>query len=172
MRALIDDNIAALQQGGRLLMSIDDDLYQLRAGSVFKGSIGAHVRHNLEHFRLFFAGLRTGRIDYEERQRDSLTEVDREAALSEILDLCKRLWELSGEDRPLRLMSRNIRGTDCLWVPTSVARELDFLLSHTIHHYALIAVMCRLENVPLEADFGMAPSTLRYLEGLKTPCAR
>lgn len=172
MQALIDDNIAALQQGGRLLMAIDDDAYQLRVGSVFEGSIGAHVRHNLEHFRLFFTGLQTGRIDYEARRRDSLTEVDREAALSEILDLCKRLWDMSEENRPLQLMARNIRGTECLWVPTSVARELDFLLSHTIHHYALIAIMCRLEDIPLETDFGMAPSTLRYLEDLKTPCAR
>lgn len=172
MRALIDDNIATLQQGARLLMAIDDDLYRLKVGSVFKGSIGAHVRHNLEHFRLFFAGLHAGGVDYEARRRDALTEFDREAALSEILDVCKRLHELPDEDRPLQLRARNIRGTVGHWAPTSVSRELDFLLSHTIHHYALIAVMCRLEDIPLEPDFGMAPSTLRYLEGMDSPCAR
>lgn len=172
MRALIDDNIAALQQGGRLLMTIDDDLYRLKIGSVFEGSIGVHVRHNLEHFRLFFVGLHAGGIDYEARRRDALTEVDREAALSEILDICKRLHELPDEDRPLQLMARNICGTVGCWAPSSVTRELDFLLSHTIHHYALIAIMCRLEDIPLEADFGMAPSTLRYRDGLKMPCAR
>ncbi len=32
------------------------------------------------------------------------------------------------------------------WTPTSFVRELELLLSHTVHHYALVAVMCRLEG--------------------------
>ena len=46
--------------------------------------------------------------------------------------------------------------------PSTVRRELIFLVSHTVHHYALIAVMLRHQAVGLPADFGVAPSTLRH----------
>jgi len=46
---------------------------------------------------------------------------------------------------------------------SSVSRELQVLSSHTIHHFALIAMTLRLHGVEMDPDFGMAPSTLRYL---------
>ena len=36
------------------------------------------------------------------------------------------------------------------------------LSSHTIHHFALIAMALRAHGVAVEAGFGMAPSTLSY----------
>lgn len=172
MKTQIHDNILALQQGGRLLQSIDDVVYQRRVEGVFKGSIGAHVRHNLDHYRLFLEGLDSGHIDYEARQRNTAIEVNREAALTGIVHVCKQMLELSDIQNPLQLQIRSNTGNESAWAQTSVSRELDFLLSHTIHHYALVAVMCRLENVAIEEDFGLAPSTLRYLDSLKSPCAR
>ena len=44
-------------------------------------------------------------------------------------------------------------------------RELQFLVSHTIHHYALIGVLLAAEgfDVSLEfPEFGVAPSTLTH----------
>jgi hypothetical protein len=35
-------------------------------------------------------------------------------------------------------------------------------VAHAIHHYALIAVMCGMLEVPVPAGFGVAPSTLKY----------
>jgi hypothetical protein len=46
---------------------------------------------------------------------------------------------------------------------SSLSRELQVLSSHTIHHFALIAVTLRAHGVQMDADFGMAPSTLRHL---------
>jgi hypothetical protein len=46
---------------------------------------------------------------------------------------------------------------------SSVSRELQVLSSHTIHHFALIAMTLRAHGVDLDPEFGMAPSTLRYL---------
>jgi len=40
---------------------------------------------------------------------------------------------------------------------------LQVLSSHTVHHFALIAMTLRLHGVEMEPGFGMAPSTLRYL---------
>jgi len=54
---------------------------------------------------------------------------------------------------------------------TSIKRELAFLLSHTIHHYAIVAIICRLQGLSVEDDFGIAPSTLRHRAAqLKAPC--
>src|SRR5262249_43081278 len=47
---------------------------------------------------------------------------------------------------------------------SSVTRELMALSSHTIHHFALIAMTLRAHGVVVNPDFGVAPSTLRYRE--------
>jgi hypothetical protein len=43
-----------------------------------------------------------------------------------------------------------------------VGRELQYLLSHTIHHYAIIGSILRAQGVEPGPDFGVAPSTLRH----------
>ena len=50
---------------------------------------------------------------------------------------------------------------------SSLGRELEFVISHTIHHHALIKE--RLQHLGIEFDetFGVAPSTLEYRNGLK-----
>ncbi len=48
------------------------------------------------------------------------------------------------------------------WATSSVERELQFLRSHTVHHFALIAVILRLSGLEPGEEFGVAPSTLRY----------
>ena len=63
------------------------------------------------------------------------------------------------------------RGDDARWMPSSRLRELDFLLSHTVHHQALTAIICRLVGVEVDEEFGVAPSTLRHRERLRS-CAR
>jgi hypothetical protein len=49
------------------------------------------------------------------------------------------------------------------FMESSISRELQVLSSHTVHHFALIAITLRTHGVELDSDFGMAPSTLRYL---------
>ena len=58
------------------------------------------------------------------------------------------------------------------WTRSTGRRELQFLLSHTIHHYALIAVICNHLGVPLDPAFGVAPSTLRFQQQQGVTCAR
>jgi hypothetical protein len=49
------------------------------------------------------------------------------------------------------------------FMESSISRELQVLSSHTVHHFALIAITLRVHGVEIDSDFGMAPSTLRYL---------
>jgi hypothetical protein len=48
---------------------------------------------------------------------------------------------------------------------SSVRRELQALSSHTIHHFALMAVTLRAHGLEVDPAFGMSPSTLRYQAG-------
>ena len=57
------------------------------------------------------------------------------------------------------------------WSESTVARELQFLVSHTIHHHALIAAILRLESHTPAEGFGIAPSTLKY-ERDRAQCAQ
>lgn len=173
---LIQRNIAILQQGEALLRRISDADYIRKVPLVFGGSIGAHIRHNLDHYVSFLDGLQSGCIDYAARQRDPRIEQRRDAAL----DMFKRLrHELSAitpaDIGPLRT---SIDGaTEYLVTDTSPERELGFLFSHSVHHYAIIAILCRTLGIEVDEAFGVAPSTLIYRKEIDTAgkasaCAR
>jgi uncharacterized damage-inducible protein DinB len=72
-----------------------------------------------------------------------------------------------GRDAPLRGALDPAARSDgsAGWTATTFGRELQYLLSHTVHHFALIGVMLRLLGVDPGSDFGVAPSTLRYERG-------
>ncbi len=48
------------------------------------------------------------------------------------------------------------------WNRSSVGRELRFLASHTVHHYALIAALLRQRGVDPGESFGVAPATAAH----------
>lgn len=166
MKLQVRENTEVLQRGVKLLRRINDAVYQQRVSAVFASSIGAHVRHNLDHYASLLDGLGTGSIDYEVRKRDTVVEIDRHAAVAEIERVCRRLEALSEVSSSLRVRVRSDKDLSSSWATTSLSRELDFLLSHTIHHYAIVATLCRLLGVWVEDDFGVAPSTLRYWASL------
>jgi hypothetical protein len=45
------------------------------------------------------------------------------------------------------------------FVTSSLARELRSVASHTVHHFALVALQLRLAGVAVDPRFGVAPST-------------
>lgn len=159
MNASLEANLALLAQGRRLLARLDDAVYVRALPSVFGASIGGHIRHNLDHYRCLLAGLSAGRVDYSGRERDRRTETDRFHALAELASLRRALAALPyARD----LLVRRESDPEGAWAPSSMARELDFLMSHTVHHYAIVAILCRLQGIAPEPDFGIAPSTLRH----------
>ena len=50
------------------------------------------------------------------------------------------------------------------WIVSTISRELQYLASHTVHHYALIALHLRDAGFTTDPDFGVAPSTLKHRE--------
>lgn len=172
MKSLLQENIDALQQALDLLPQLSEAQYRQRLPACFNASVGGHIRHNIDHYLSFLSGFDAGVIDYEARVRDTRIETDRDYALRVLGSISERFAVLPSEDKPLRIRMENTADDDlAAWGESTARRELQFLLSHTIHHYALVAVSCRMLGVEPHADFGVAPSTLRYREALKTKVA-
>lgn len=55
--------------------------------------------------------------------------------------------------------------------PVSVIEHGVRWLSHAVHHYALIAVIGRRRDRPVDEDFGVAPSTLKHRRRAGAACA-
>jgi uncharacterized damage-inducible protein DinB len=167
----IRDNVAALRQGIDLLTGLTAESYAKKTPSCFNSSAGGHLRHIIEHYLSFLQGIETGEIDYEARARDAMIERDPAYATAQLEAIGERLGRLA-TDRELRVRAECAPADTTTWGGSSVVRELEFLLSHTIHHYALIGVICQLGGHKLPKDFGMAPSTLRFLQTQDAACAR
>jgi uncharacterized damage-inducible protein DinB len=164
--ALAADNLAILGQALDLLEKIDDELYTRIDQQIFRSCVGTHMRHLLDFYGSFFRGLPDRRIDYDTRQRDSLVERSRSAALARLRTIIADLEAIPSDTPDAELYARqdtSVPAEDSsAWGHSSMRRELQALVSHTIHHYALIAVLLRRHGYEPPADFGVAPSTLLH----------
>lgn len=158
----VDFNVMLLQQGVALLERLDDVQYAGKPNNW--APVGAQYRHVLDHYRCFLGGVAGGRVDYDARGRDEWVERSRLAALDATRECLEGLTTLSGAmDRPIVVQMDSGAGPDQPdWRPSSAGRELQFLCSHTIHHYALIRRLLEGAGVELDRAFGVAPSTLSY----------
>ena len=168
---LIISCIGLLEEGLHLLERIDDKTYAKTSVIAPRGSIGAHLRHCLDFYRTFLKGLESGRIDYNCRQRDALIETDRRLAIHQINQLIEELHETLSIFRIAPILIATEDGSNREWCCSSVVRELEFLRSHTIHHYSLMAILLRFQGIEPGEEFGVAPSTLRYWQEEAT-CAQ
>ncbi len=164
MQQIIIDNIQCLTQGIEQFKQLDGDRYKGNHEQVASGSIGAHIRHNIDHYQCLFDGLECGRVDYDSRSRDPRIETDAAYASELMATLIERLGELSVEQiaRPVAVKMDCGSNEADAWSQSTIYRELQFLVSHTIHHYALVALLCRLVDVVPHDTFGVAPSTLKH----------
>ncbi|MEN7341473.1 MAG: DinB family protein [Pseudomonadota bacterium] len=164
--ALCQDNLACLNQLHAVVSQIREEDYR-RAVPPCDSGIGAHVRHILDHYDAFFAGLNSGEINYDKRERDTETQYSTKKALQRIESTREQLAALSHEGllAPIMVvMDCGSRASTCLSVPSTGLREMQFLVSHTVHHDALIAAAAKALGLRLHEGFGVAPSTLRYAD--------
>lgn len=162
---LVETNVAWLRQALDLLEQIDDRTFSTSPTNLAPHRAGSHLRHILEFYECFLDGVAGGRIDYDARRRDESVERQRSIAAERIRSIIRRLQVIAmlGDFEVLVRMEDTAPGTvRDPFLTSSVTRELQTLSSHTIHHFALIAVTLRMHGVDLHPDFGMAPSTLRF----------
>jgi uncharacterized damage-inducible protein DinB len=162
-------NIHFLVQGQELLVTLAAERYAA-PGPHGQASAGAHLRHVIDCYRCFLAGYPKGTIDYDARERDRRIETDRDVAFATIAEIIDRLQQLpeDGLALPVKIQVDTVawdQGKN-MWTDSTIARELQFLLSHTVHHYALIALILRCHGFDPGPEFGVAPSTLEYRKSL------
>ncbi|MEO0796435.1 MAG: DinB family protein [Verrucomicrobiota bacterium] len=163
MPSIIEDNIVCLRQGEALLNTLDNASYARPHEVCHGSSIGGHLRHNIDHYFCFLRGLATGTVDYDARARDNQLERSIEAAQAAISEIINALNQLGESDLDKDINAIMDSGNaDTVPARSTVRRELKFLLSHTVHHYALISTICRLEGHLADESFGVAPSTLKH----------
>jgi uncharacterized damage-inducible protein DinB len=165
MTDLIKANLCLLDQIVELLMRLDAESY-VKPSPVFSNSaIGGHVRHFLEHYQSLIRGAPEGRVNYDQRARDPQIETQPATALARLGEVRAQLGDLPQAvqvEDVVVLMDHGADASDGVWQKSSLGRELQFLISHTVHHCALIAGLCHLHGVAVHSDFGVAPSTLRH----------
>lgn len=159
-------NILILRQGLELVEKIDDASYARPVEGISRTGIGGHFRHCLDFYGSFLDGLATGRIDYNRRKRDETVETNRSVAIDRMKTAIEQLSSLLGKDeyRSVEVRADGMMQAADLSTST-IGRELQFLFGHTVHHYAVIAILLRLQGIEPGADFGVAPSTLAYWKG-------
>jgi uncharacterized damage-inducible protein DinB len=152
--------LALLEEIARVLKRLPADAYAARPSGA-SGSIGAHVRHSFDHVSALLEAVESGMLTYDHRSRGTSIETDPQAASFRALDLCSSLRELTADDldRPLSFDVLLDRDGRTMRVATTVARELAFVISHTIHHNATMAVLLKAMDIDVPSRFGYAPAT-------------
>ena len=166
MGGIVGENAHAIDQLVELLGRMPGELYRQCFGSRKQHVIGKHVRHIIDHYTaLLNVTASDGKmLDYENRDRDLTLETDRRAAGNRLSELTEQLQMRFMQSASTELgMLHNSDGQQQS-VKTSVDRELVFLASHTIHHMAIIGMLAEQAGIEVSPEFGVHPSTLRYLE--------
>ena len=164
-QALVDENITLLDQAVQILSDLSDAVYINNDSPYFLSGVGRHLRHILDFYEnlVSYDGQH---IDYDIRSRSQEIETDRAKAIKKIDTIRAVLLKLGPMGKAVMVKNDDggQREGDSGFSPSTIGRELQFLASHTVHHYAFIAMILRLQDIQPPAEFGIAPSTLRYMQ--------
>jgi len=146
-----------------LLTEVAPEVYCARIAAEVSGSIGEHVRHSLDHVAALLAADSSTTLSYDRRHRGTSVETNPSEALRQILYLKSALngWPARSLDEPIHVTSIISASGDALTGWSTLARELAFVVSHTIHHQAIIGVLLAIHGHRVPERFGHSPSTPR-----------
>ena len=154
-----------LEQVATLVEQLPPGAYEAPMPDCLDATIGQHLRHCLDHYATLASGLVAGELDYAARRRETEIETDPGRAVQVARTLAVTLADaLEGLDlhADLRVRTACGRTGDIAWQRSSVGREIQFVVSHTVHHLAMVAASCRRRGLPVPTELGVAPSTLRH----------
>ena len=151
----------SLDELADLLERTSDDMYVWTPPGGVSGSMGAHVRHVLDHVKALMDRPRQQTVTYDRRIRDTAVEQSRQSGIAALRNASYRLAAFmdSPADESLMLEAMVEHGQPPIAVMTSLSRELVFALQHTIHHQAIIAVLLQQNGIAAPPRFGYAPTT-------------
>lgn len=154
-----------LAQGRELCPTLEPEVFAGPLPMSPAGTIGAHLRHVADFVAAFLREVRDGSVDYDRRERDVAVEQDPRLMTTRLAELDEELARLEAAPRlPAELLVR-LEASLAPGAPelvSSLERELAFLVSHTVHHFALIAMQLRARGRDPGPEFGVAASTLAH----------
>jgi hypothetical protein len=163
---MIKSQLEIIEQAQSYLNQVSEEDYTAIISPNFISSAGSHVRHIIDHYFALMSGLHNNVIDYDKRGRGSSLELYPTLAIDKLNEISE--WIKSLSDRQLNTLlplntevsmtSKNVQT-----VQTSIARELVFVGSHAVHHYAMIAQISFAQTKALPQTFGLAPATVSYM---------
>ena len=168
MAAVLIDKLLEL---GGVVGRLSDEQYAQNPVGLIPSSIGGHVRHALDHVRALIEAASSGRLDFDARARGTPVEKETRAAAEMIEDLSRRLAGLSSErlNMNVELSMMVGKGVPVQIVGSNLRRELGYVLSHLIHHNAIISNMVVTLGGTLPPGFGYAPATVEYQNRTSNP---
>ena len=168
MNPIVNSTQQTLKEFNEVMRQLSDEQFS-ESLPIFSGSsIGMHARHVVEFYQcLLGKNIEKQGINYDKRQRDLLLQTDK-SYFNLLTDLVvEQLGQLKKEALgiPLSIFSEEM-STEDEPVSSSIGRELQYNLEHTIHHAALIkiGVLTLNPDAYMPKSFGVAASTIRYKE--------
>lgn len=141
-----------------LLNQLSNDDFTLPCKGLSNSTIGEHTRHIIEMFQCLENQYENGVVNYDRRNRDYRIQTDTQFALKCIADIKNQLKKDNK-----KLLLKQVIDENELQIESNYFRELLYNLEHCIHHQALIKVaVLQFEHLQINADFGVAPSTIEY----------
>lgn len=164
MKQLHESILEVLDQVKNLITSCDKQVYS-NPSQHSLSSIGQHIRHIIDHFVIFETGLKDGVINYNLRSRGNISEKDPSVALQQILELIDWFKNINLDNDPVDVISEvSIAKTQIMTIQSNIARELVYLINHTIHHVAYASLVAKQLDQEVDQNLGIAPSTVTYLK--------
>ena len=164
--------VDTLSQGIELLESLSQEEYTQPQPLVYNATVGGHYRHLLEHYSMLLQSYPHGEVDYDLRSRNPQIEQCRQTALETTKSIIAR-WSAqppSAFDLPIQTRGKlSHHSEDSMDTASSVGREVAYSNAHAQHHFALIGVICKLMDREVAHNFGVAPSTAKFLAKQDSP---
>ena len=168
MNPIVNSTQQTLKEFNEVMRQLSDEQFS-ESLPIFSGSsIGMHARHVVEFYQcLLGKNIEKQGINYDKRQRDLLLQTDK-SYFNLLTDLVvEQLGQLKKEALGISLsIFSDEMSTEDEPVSSSIGRELQYNLEHTIHHAALIkiGVLTLNPDAYMPKSFGVAASTIRYKE--------
>ncbi|MBL8021436.1 MAG: DinB family protein [Leptospirales bacterium] len=156
-----ENNLRLLEQGLALLENLDKAAYSVK--SPLGASVGSHIRHIVDFYQCFLRDVASLQFDYDCRARDAVVEQDLDVAVRRL----KAILDSFGAatfDPQAECLCKTEASQPPEFARSTIQRELQHLHAHTVHHFALISYILTAYGISIPNGFGIAPSTLAYLQ--------
>lgn len=161
---LIKLNRQKLESLTEFLKNLPPHLFTQGKELLNEATIGQHFRHIIEFYVAIEKGVNTNIISYDDRERNLKIETDIHYAIETINGLISFLIGLKDDKNIILKADYNTEDGQSTLIQTTLFRELAYAHDHTVHHLAIIkiALLEDKESIKMDANFGVAPSTIRY----------